>query len=139
MVGAREPRDDPPVPESPTRVLISAPRIMLDIIRSAILTEPGIEIVGELTDGGHLLAAAADRHADVIVDATRDDSALARCEDVLWSRPATKVVAVAGDGRVATLLELVLKRTPLGELGPHDLGPLIRAHSRKEAHGCLRP
>jgi DNA-binding NarL/FixJ family response regulator len=120
-------------------VLVSAPKIMLDIIGSALLTEPGIEIVGEVADGGDLLAAAADRQADVIIDATRGDSELARYEDLLWSRPATKVVAVADDGRRATLLELVLKRTPLGELGPHDLGPLIRAHTRKEAPGCLRP
>jgi hypothetical protein len=114
------------VPASAIRVFISAPQILLGILSDALGREPGIEIVGELIDGDGLLAHAVDRRADVILDATYEERDLAEYDVVLCAKPTVKVVSVAGDGRTATVLELVIRRTALGELGLHDLGNLIR-------------
>jgi hypothetical protein len=113
----------------PTRiVLVDMPRILRDIIASAIEAQPGMaltallpEQISQLRQGMETVAA------DVIVLGNADRGLLDACCALLPERPLTKVLTVSADGLEATLYELRGVVESFGALGPSELASAIGA------------
>jgi hypothetical protein len=94
-----------------TIVLVGLPRMLRDLVASAVESQPDLEIVGD-----------ADRADVVVAGAASLDEAKALD---LVARNGLRVLSVGDDGE-ATLYECRPMRTPVGELTPDLLVRLLR-------------
>jgi len=62
-----------------------------------------------------------DGNVDVVLTPVPDPDDVAGLMDVLWRWPRSRVVAVAGSGRLAVIYELHPRKTVLGDLCPATL------------------
>jgi DNA-binding NarL/FixJ family response regulator len=113
----------------PSRILlVDMPRMLREIIETALRSEADMAIVG--IAGGNLseLRLDVDRaQPDVIVVGSATSDLLHRCCELLAVRPRLKVLAVSDNAREATFYELRTATHGLGELSPVDLVDAIRA------------
>lgn len=81
------------------RVLIANPtRVLRDLLYDTIRKQPGIEIVGDVSEEDAILSAAVRTNADcVIIPLGEDSLPQAMCSEILTSRPDVKIVAI-GEG-----------------------------------------
>jgi chemotaxis response regulator CheB len=83
--------------EKPTRVLVAnRPKLMREVILAALVDQPGIEIVGEVSDEREILAQVHATVPDLLVIALdENEQRPAICDRVLREHPELRVVAVA--------------------------------------------
>jgi DNA-binding NarL/FixJ family response regulator len=83
--------------EKLTRVLVAnRPKLMREVILAALTDQPGIEIVGEVSDEAEILAQVHATLPDLLVIALDEsEQRPAICERVLREHPELRVVAVA--------------------------------------------
>jgi chemotaxis response regulator CheB len=83
--------------EKPTRVLVAnRPKVMREVILAALVDQPGIEIVGEVSDEREILAQVHATVPDLLVIALdENEQRPAICDRVLREHPELRVVAVA--------------------------------------------
>jgi chemotaxis response regulator CheB len=80
-----------------TRILVAnRPRLMREVILSALVDQPGIEIVGEVSDENEILVQVRDTLPDLLVIALEEgDERPEICDIVLREYPALRIIAVA--------------------------------------------
>lgn len=85
--------------EEKIRVLIANPtRLLRDSLYDAIREQPGIEIVGDVSEEDAIIPATMRTNADcVIIPLGEDPLPMAMCSEILTSRPHVKIVAI-GEG-----------------------------------------
>ena len=118
------------------RVFIADLPVMLrDIVGRLISAADDMEVAGYGLKDRDLVESVVSSEADVVVlgcaDARLSDSG-ARLLD---SRPCLKVVAIAGDGKRASLYELRPHRRAIGEVSPESLIERIRMAMNKDVAG----
>ncbi len=100
--------------------------MLCDIIRNVVADQPDMLVVGELPHRAGLLDGVERSQASVVVLGLSDSELPVECTALLATRPQTRVLGVAADGRRAFLYELRPHRTPLGEVSPAGLVEAIR-------------
>lgn len=105
--------------------LVGCSGLLGDIIGETLEAQPDLEVVAELdsfaTDDDLILVAP-----DLVVWNNADDSWVARWLSEVSNRCGPRVLATVGDGRDASLWELVPQRNALGALSPTTLVEAIR-------------
>ena len=113
----------------PIRVLIyDVPRMLHAIVSDALARDAGVAVI-PAPPGRTTLAATlrAVRGADVVVvDAGHPELSEAAWPPPLAGRVGPALLAVAADGRDASLVELWPHRVALGELSPDALTRAVR-------------
>jgi DNA-binding NarL/FixJ family response regulator len=104
-----------------------------EIVRNALGSEPGIELVGTARSIDGLPRKVARAKPDVVV-LGRNDVELAAT--LLEERPRLTVFAVAEEGEVTWLYALKLERVRLGALSPTTLVEAIREATAPAALGA---
>ena len=83
--------------EKATRILVANhPKLMREVILATLADQPGIEVVGEVSEEGQILKQVRDTHPDLLVialDETEQRPAI--CDRVLQERPDLRIIAVA--------------------------------------------
>jgi len=101
-------------------VLIGCTGLLGDIIGKTLVGHPEVDVAAELS------APAADEelpelHADLVLWNNADESRVAGWLERLAQGSGPRVLTTVGDGRHASLWELVPRRTELGSLSPGTL------------------
>jgi chemotaxis response regulator CheB len=83
--------------EKPTRVLVAnRPRLMREVIAATLADQPGIEIVGEVSDEAEILPQVHATSPDlVVIGLDESEERPAICERVLREYPGLRIIAVA--------------------------------------------
>lgn len=91
--------------ERKIRVLIANPtRILRDLLYEAIYRQPGIEIVGDVSEDDAIATAAQRTDADcVIVPLGETGLPIPICAEILSHKPHTKIVAIGEGTNVVAL------------------------------------
>lgn len=98
-----------------------------EIIRSLLVAEPDIEIVGELADPHSLAEAVEEHRARVLILGTKQGRVPDSCRALVDDRPRLRLLAVSEDARDTTLFELRPYEVALGELSPERLLGAVRS------------
>jgi DNA-binding NarL/FixJ family response regulator len=111
------------------------PRLLREIIETAMRGEPDMAIVGSVEHDGAALRRTLDENGvDVVVVSSENHDLLGQCRDLLRTWPHVKVLGVSEVGDDATFYELEPATRWLGELSQIDLVDAIRtARSRRLA------
>ncbi len=91
--------------ERKIRVLIAnSTRILRDLLYDAIRKQPGIEIVGDVSEDGAIATAAQRTNADcVIVPLGEAGVPLPICAEILSHKPQARIVAIGEGTNVVAL------------------------------------
>jgi chemotaxis response regulator CheB len=83
--------------EKTTRVLVAnRPKLMREVTLAALADQPGIEIVGEVSDEKEIVAAVQATRPNLLVIALDEgEQRPPICDQVLRAHPALRIVAVA--------------------------------------------
>jgi DNA-binding NarL/FixJ family response regulator len=83
--------------EKPTRILVAnRPRLMREVILAALAGQPGIEIVGEVSEETEILDQVRATIPDLLVIALdENEQQPAICDRVLRDYPELRIIAVA--------------------------------------------
>jgi len=83
--------------QKPTRVLVAnRPKLMREVILATLADQPGIEIVGEVTDEAEILGRVQATLPDLlVVGLEENEQRPAICDRVLREHPELRVIAVA--------------------------------------------
>ena len=112
----------------PIRVLIiDLPRMLREIVRGTIASEPDIVLVGELPMDTSIAEGARAADPAVVILGSEHPDVLPDCPEVLARNARLAVLAVGADGRESFLYELRPRRVPLGEVSPRRLVEVIRS------------
>jgi DNA-binding NarL/FixJ family response regulator len=128
----REAREDTSL-DSIRIVLADLPQMLRSIIRDILLSEPDMEIVGELPGQAELPAMVERTGATFVIVRQTGLVPPAIFQDLLAAQPPTRVLAIADEGRGAVLYELQPRRIPIGELSAARLVAAIRDKHRSMA------
>ncbi len=113
-----------------TRVLLAhLPQMLRDLISEIVGREADMEIVGEVSEGAQLVAAAHATDAEFVIAGLDDAELPSPYRELLDERPRMKVLGLEGDGRLGVLYELVPRKVALGELTARSLVTVIRTGS----------
>jgi DNA-binding NarL/FixJ family response regulator len=99
-------------------------RPLRDVIRETVSSEPDLDIVSEYEAG--VDAAAVEQDAADVVLAGHQAIAQADLGSLLASARRPRVFELSSDGKDATVYELRVHRSQLGELSPAALVEAIR-------------
>lgn len=112
---------------APIRVaLIGCTGLLGDIIGEALAGQPGVHVVAELEPLG-ADQPLPELDADLMLWNNADESRVVEWIDRLAHGRGPRVLTITGDGRQASLLELVPRRTELGALSTEALVETILA------------
>jgi chemotaxis response regulator CheB len=80
-----------------TRVLVAnRPKLMREVILATLVDQPGIEIVGEVTEEGEILGQVQATLPDLlVVGLEENEQQPAICDRVLREHPELRIIAVA--------------------------------------------
>jgi len=83
--------------EKPTRILVANhPRLMREVVVATLANQPGIEIVGEVTDRDEILPQVHATLPDlVVIGLEENEDRPPICDRVLRQFPALRIIAVA--------------------------------------------
>jgi DNA-binding NarL/FixJ family response regulator len=83
--------------EKAKRILVANhPKLMREVILATLADQPGIEVVGEVSEEGQILNQVRDTHPDLLVIALDEtERRPAICDRVLQERPDLRIIAVA--------------------------------------------
>jgi DNA-binding NarL/FixJ family response regulator len=105
--------------------------MLRDIVKTIVLDQPDMEVVGELGPDDDVPKVAAKTRADFVITSLEESGLHASCTRLLDTQSRVKVLAIGGDGRHAFLYELQPKRSPVGELSPDVLAAVIRKNTAR--------
>jgi DNA-binding NarL/FixJ family response regulator len=109
------------------RILLGAmPRLLHDILCSAMAGESDLAVVGQLAEGDALLDAVRRTHPEVVVLGLEGDRPPILGE-LLGANPHVKVLTVSADGRLAAVHGMRRHVDHLGDASPGELLRAIRA------------
>lgn len=108
-------------------VLATSRPILESIVLAALAAEPAVEVVATFSTLEAMEAFLTDRSVELAIVDVGDESNGGPESRLLRKFPGLRVLAIAGDGRTATLHELRPHAIPLGEISPERLRRAIRA------------
>jgi hypothetical protein len=115
------------IPTPATRImLVGLPAMLGEIICDVVADERDMHVVAELADRRALVPSAVEADADFVIGPLFEDELNDAYTQLLRRRPFTRLLAVSGDGRESTLIELAPTSTPVGELSAETLVGVIR-------------
>jgi DNA-binding NarL/FixJ family response regulator len=81
------------------RILVAnRPKLMRELILATLADEPGIEIVGEVSDDADIPESVQKTHPDLLVIALDEPTKRPRiCDTVLRDHPGVRIIAVAAN------------------------------------------
>jgi hypothetical protein len=106
------------------------PRMLGDILGQIVVSMPDMTLVDRIVDGKDLLAAVRLTRANVVIVGQGADDEQETYAPLLYRRPRLRIIAVAGDGSIGLLYELLPQRIALGEMSADALGNAIRGSPR---------
>lgn len=95
--------------------------MLIDIVKDIIASHEDIEVAGEIANGGAVLPAAVSVQAEIIILGKTAGGDGDDYDEILYSRPQLKILAITADGRRGFLHEMAPHVVPLGELSPASL------------------
>jgi hypothetical protein len=103
-------------------------RMMHEIVTDVLSSQPDIEVVanGVSPVVSGMKRTPDDTSPDVIILGERSQRAAVAYEDLLYSLPRTKVLAISDDGRESFLYELRPREVALGQLSAEGLLSAVR-------------
>ena len=83
--------------EKATRILVANhPKLMREVVLATLADQPGIEVVGEVSEEGQILKQVRDTHPDLLIFALDETEQLpALCDRVFQERPDLRIITVA--------------------------------------------
>jgi len=108
-------------------VLARMPRMLRDIVCSAMAGEADLAMVGQSGEGEEMVELVERTRPDVVVLGLGQDGNPGECAALLRAHPLLKVLTVSANGRQLMLHDLRLHVDSLGELSPPGLLDAIRA------------
>jgi DNA-binding NarL/FixJ family response regulator len=83
--------------ERATRILVAnSPKLMREVVLAALANQPGIEIVGEVSDETEIVKQVRGTHPDLLVISLGEaEQRPALCDFVLQEHPNLRIIAVA--------------------------------------------
>ena len=111
-------------------LLAEMPRMLRDIVESAVSTQDDMQVVGADAARDELDAEVRRTQPDVVIVALPRDDGAGAYDALLYERPRLKLLAVTGDGRGAFLYELRPHSAPIPDVSPGGLVAAIRAATR---------
>jgi chemotaxis response regulator CheB len=120
--------------ERATRVLVAnRPKLMREVILSALTDQPGIEIVGEVSEEKDILPQVKATLPDLLVIGLEEsDERPAICDRVLREHPELRVIAVASR-KDRTLYYWASFDIHCADIEPSASGILSAVHNGTEA------
>lgn len=100
--------------------LIGCTGLLGDIIGETLAGQPDVDVVAEF-EPPDVDQPLPELDADLVLWNNADESRVTRWIDRLAHGRGSRVLTIRGDGRQASLLELVPRRTELGSLSPETL------------------
>ena len=116
-------------------MLAQMPRLLHDIVRSALESEIDVDLVSTDIAPSELHSASAVDRADVVI-LCEEEPASDDYGDVLFAHPRIRLIGISDRGRGAFLYELQPCRFPLGELSPTTLLRAVRIQSMPDQERC---
>ena len=105
------------------------PRMMHDIVETAIRSQPDMLVVGvmgALATSDALGSAVQRVRPDVVILGPQSEGARPTCEALLYDHPHVRLLEVTDDGRGAKLCELRPYRVTIGDVSLEGLMGAIR-------------
>ena len=115
------------------------PRLLSDILKNQIATEPDMEVVGEAPERAALPGLALETRADIVVIGSDRPEPPPEGLALIEAHPEIRLIGVAADGRRLFLYEGGRRQTPLGQMSPQELLDIIRAVVRLNAPPASHP
>jgi DNA-binding NarL/FixJ family response regulator len=121
----------------PTRIVLvgqGLPRILRDLVREIIHSEPDMEIVEELAemdvvDTAEVVSKVLHARAHLLLVGTPDSQLADTCTRLLDDYPKLRVLGISTEGRSGFVSELRPDGVSVGELSPRALIAAIRGSS----------
>jgi DNA-binding NarL/FixJ family response regulator len=107
--------------------LAELPRMLREIIESAVAGQSDMSIVGSVDARERVTTALGRTPADVVIVGLHDAETTATLYPMLLEQPRLKLLAISGDARSSYLYELRPHTVPLGDVSPEALVDAIRS------------
>jgi hypothetical protein len=128
-------------------LLWNLPSMLADIIETLLRSEQEVTVHAGSGSPDAWRETVADCGSDVVVTWFENGVAPAGGEELLWSLPKLRLLALRGDASRAFLMRLIPQIEALGELSPEDLIAKVRQVAREprrfepagEQEGRARP
>jgi DNA-binding NarL/FixJ family response regulator len=118
---------------SKVRVLIAGmPRMLTDIIRNIVTSQPDLEFAGEAEGVARLARIVKQSHIDVLVIDAAAVQGASGYKDLLYQRPRMSIVAIDANARGAQIFDLRPHVAHLGEISPTTLVAALRRRPQSE-------
>ena len=118
---------------SKVRVLVAGmPRMLTDIIRNIVTSQPDLEFAGEAEDVACLARIAQQSRVDVLVIGAAAVQDASGYKDLLYQHPRMSIVAIDADARGAQIFDLRPHVSHLGEISPTTLVAALRRRPQSE-------
>ena len=116
------------------RVLIAdVPQMVYDLLKAEAESYDDVEIVGMRTTRSSLMQDVERTRADVVILEPLHVGSATECTALLYAFPRLSALAVSADEQRASLYELRLSETTLGDTSPAELVAAIRAQCLRRA------
>lgn len=132
ILSACRPSPTPPVKK--TRLLIaSVPPLLGDIVRDALESEPGVEVVGRGREMADLDTSVDACDADVVLAEEPGPALPDPWLRLMYRHPRLRLLTVSPDGRRASIWRLAPERRVLADVSPRGLADALHATARLAA------
>jgi DNA-binding NarL/FixJ family response regulator len=111
-------------------VLADLPRLLRDILRESLVCEPDVALVGEAPILVQLMPLVKQEGVDVVVLGLSGPDLPASYYTLFEADARVRILAIADQGRNASLYELRPHRKVLGQGSPRELMQMIREEVR---------
>jgi DNA-binding NarL/FixJ family response regulator len=88
-------REETPMERAKRVLVANSPKLMRDVILAALVDQPGVEIVGEVSDEAEIARQVRATSPDLLVIALDPSGRPAICDRILHEHPELRIIAVA--------------------------------------------
>ena len=107
-------------------------RLLHDIVREAVATQPDMEVVGDSYKGQELHQMLAAGDIDLVIVGAHQPEDITSVTSILYASPQVKLLGIETDGRTATIYRLRPHQLSLGEMSPQELLAAIRTEAASQ-------
>lgn len=106
-------------------VMVTTPALLAGLIKQLLMNWVELDVVAEYTGRHALSRRLAAIRPDLVIIGLRSNESTDVVRELLLQRPATKFIALSGDGRSTLGFELRLYQTDLSDASPDLLAEYI--------------
>jgi DNA-binding NarL/FixJ family response regulator len=107
-------------------------RLLHDIVREAVATQPDMKVVGDSHNGQELHHMLAAGDVDLVIVGAHQSEDISSVASILYASPQVKLLAIEDNGRTATIYRLRPHQLSLGEMSPQELLAAIRTEAASQ-------